>query len=105
MGEAWYRKSVDIPAECKANASGSISAACARRAGSGVNGKTVAWVDNYCGTYKYDVTDLVQPRTQAVVVAAVNNAIPSRKGRWSARTVSADSIRDVETRSHARHAD
>ncbi|OQW96587.1 MAG: hypothetical protein BWK77_04240, partial [Verrucomicrobia bacterium A1] len=61
-----------------------------------VNGTPVAWVDTYCGTYKYDVTDLVQAGTQAVVVAEVNNVVPSRKGLFSAVHRFGGLYRDVE---------
>lgn len=80
LGEGWYRKSVAIPAKWRGKRIWLKVGGVRSQGWFWVNNKPVAWVDSYCGTYKYDVTDLVQPGQQAVVVAAVNNAVPSRKG-------------------------
>ena len=61
-----------------------------------VNQTPVAWVDNYCGAYKYDITDLVEAGSQAVVVAEVNNVVPSRKGLFSSTHRFGGLYRDVE---------
>ncbi|OGV65377.1 MAG: hypothetical protein A2283_03280, partial [Lentisphaerae bacterium RIFOXYA12_FULL_48_11] len=61
-----------------------------------INGKPVAWVDNYCGTYKYDITDLVEAGKTVTVVAAVNNMVPSRKGLFSSTHRFGGLYRDVE---------
>ena len=61
-----------------------------------VNATPVAWVDTYCGTYKYDITDLVQAGKEAVIVAAVNNVPPSRKGLFSSTHRFGGLYRDVE---------
>ena len=82
-GEAWYRKTVGIPAAWQGRRVWLKVGGVRSQGWFWVNGKTVAWVDTYCGTYKYDITDLVQAGTQAVVVAAVNNTAPSRKGLFS----------------------
>ena len=96
MGEAWYRKTVDLPAAWQGKRIWLKVGGVRSQGWFWVNGKTVAWVDNYCGTYKYDITDLVQAGTQAVVVAAVNNAIPSRKGQMVSSHQFGGLYRDVE---------
>ncbi|MDX9868860.1 MAG: hypothetical protein RBT78_13155 [Kiritimatiellia bacterium] len=96
MGEAWYRKTVEIPAAWRDKRVWLKIGGVRSQGWFWVNGKTVAWVDNYCGTYKYDVTDLIQTGTQAVIVAAVNNAIPSRKGQMVSSHQFGGLYRDVE---------
>ena len=61
-----------------------------------VNEKAVACVDNFCGTYKYDITDLVTPGREAFVVAQVRNDVPSRKGFFSYMHRWGGLYRDVE---------
>ncbi len=61
-----------------------------------VDGKPVACVDNFCGTYKYDVTDLVKPGSTISVAAIVRNDVPSRKGLLSAMHRWGGLYRDVE---------
>jgi hypothetical protein len=95
-GEAWYRKSVAIPAAWRGKKIWLKIGGVRSQGWFWVNGQTVAWVDNYCGTYKYDITDLVHAGTQAVVVAAVNNVVPSRKGLFSATHRFGGLYRDVE---------
>jgi hypothetical protein len=96
QGEAWYRKTVGIPQAWHGKRVWLKVGGVRSQGWFWVNGKTVAWVDTYCGTYKYDITDLVQPGTQAVVVAAVNSALPSRKGLFSSTHRFGGLYRDVE---------
>lgn len=96
QGEAWYRKTVDVPAAWQGKRVWLKVGGVRSQGWFWVNNTPVAWVDNYCGTYKYDITDLVRPGTQAVVVAAVNNVLPSRKGLMSAHHRFGGLYRDVE---------
>ncbi len=96
MGEAWYRKTVNIPASWQGKRIWLKVGGLRSQGWFWVNEKPVAWVDNYCGTYKYDITDLIQAGTQAVVVAAVNNAVPSRKGQMAFTHQFGGLYRDVE---------
>lgn len=96
MGDAWYRTEVMIPEAWRGQrvwlkVGGVRSVGCFW-----VNKTPVAWVDNYCGTYKYDVTDLVKPGEKAVIVADVNNIPPSRKGLFSIVHRFGGLYRDVE---------
>jgi beta-galactosidase len=79
-GAAWYRKKVEIPASWAG-----------RRLWlkiGGVNSQGWFWVNGtylgrnaaYCGTYKYDITDLAQAGQEAVIAARVRNDVPSAKG-------------------------
>ena len=95
-GEAWYRKTVGIPAAWQGKRVWLKVGGVRSQGWFWVNGKTVAWVDNYCGTYKYDITDLVLAGTQAIVVAAVNNTVPSRKGLFSSTHRFGGLYREVE---------
>lgn len=61
-----------------------------------VDGRPVACVDNFCGTYKYEITDLAQPGKDISVAAVVQNDIPSRKGLLSAMHRWGGLYRDVE---------
>ncbi len=95
-GSGWYRKSVPLPADWQGKRiwlkiGGVRSQGCFW-----VNNRPVAWVDTYCGTYKYDITDLVQGGTQAVVVAEVDSTKPSRKGLFSSTHRFGGLYRDVE---------
>jgi len=84
MGSGWYRKTVKIPAAWKGMRVWLKIGGVKSVGWFWVNDRQVALVDNYCGTYKYDVTDLVTPGSNATVVAQVKNDVPSRKGLFSA---------------------
>ena len=96
QGEAWYRKSVEVPLAWRGKRVWLKVGGVRSQGWFWVNGKTAAWVDSYCGTYKYDVTDLVEAGQPAVVVAAVNNVLPSRKGQFVATHRFGGLYRDVE---------
>ncbi|MDD4737125.1 MAG: hypothetical protein PHP44_13590, partial [Kiritimatiellae bacterium] len=95
-GEGWHRKTVDISSAWQGKRVWLKVGGVRSQGWFWVNNTPVAWVDNYCGTYKYDITDLVHPGTQAVVVAAVNNVLPSRKGLFSLTHRFGGLYRDVE---------
>lgn len=96
MGDAWYRKSITIPEAWRGQRIWLKIGGVRSQGWFWVNQTPVAMVDNYCGTYKYDITDLVRAGTQAVVVAEVNNVPPSRKGLFSSTHRFGGLYRDVE---------
>ena len=96
MGSGWYRKTVKIPAAWKGKRVWLKVGGVKSVGWFWVNDRQVALVDNYCGTYKYDVTDLVTPGSNATVVALVKNDVPSRKGLFSAMHRWGGIYRDVE---------
>lgn len=95
-GDAWYRKTITIPEAWRGQRVWLKVGGVRSQGWFWVNQTPVAWVDNYCGTYKYDITDLVQAGKQAVVVAEVNNVLPSRKGLFSSTHRFGGLYRDVE---------
>jgi len=96
MGEAWYRKTVDVPASWKGKRIWIKFGGIKSCGWVIVNGKQVALVDNYCATEKYDITDLVEPGKPATVVVDVSNLRPSRKGLMSILHRWGSIYRDVE---------
>jgi hypothetical protein len=95
-GDAWYRKTVTIPEDWRGRRVWLKVGGVRSQGWFWVNNAPVAWVDNYCGTFKYDVTDLVEPGKPAAVVAEVNNVVPSRKGLFSSTHRFGGLYRDVE---------
>ncbi|MBR4654874.1 MAG: hypothetical protein IKO72_16070 [Kiritimatiellae bacterium] len=96
MGRCWYRKTVAIPSSWSGRRIWLKIGGVKSRGWFWVNDRQVALVDNYCGTYKYEVTDLVTPGSNATVVAQVSNLAPSRKGLLSAMHRWGGIYRDVE---------
>ena len=96
MGDGWYRKTVVIPAEWKGRRIWLKVGGVKSCGWFWVNGRQVALVDSYCGAYKYEITDLVAPGSNATVVAQVNNVRPSRKGLMSLMHKWGGIYRDIE---------
>jgi hypothetical protein len=96
MGDGWYRKTVEIPAAWKGMRVWLKVGGVKSKGWFYVNDTPVAHVDNYCGTYKYEITDLVEPGKPARIAAQVNNVVPSRKGLMSAMHKWGGIYRDVE---------
>lgn len=95
-GDAWYRKTLTIPENWRGKRVWLKIGGVRSQGWFWVNNTPVAWVDNYCGTYKYDVTALVEAGKPATVVAEVNNVLPSRKGLFSSTHRFGGLYRDVE---------
>ena len=95
-GDGWYRKSVGIPADWAGKRIWLKVGGVKSCGWFWVNGKQVALVDNYCGTCKYEISDLVSPGSNAMIVAQVNNVCPSRKGLMSNVHKWGGIYRDVE---------
>jgi len=82
-GIGWYRKELRIPPAWAGRQVwlkfGGVNAV----GRAYVNGTPVADLGGpgkYCGTYKVNVTDLVKPGEEAVIVVMVRNDVPSSKG-------------------------
>lgn len=84
IGSAWYRKTIAIPAEWKGSRIWLKIGGVKAQGWFWVNGTPVARQFSYCGAYKYDITDLIKPGKEAVIVAQVRNDVPSRMGLLSA---------------------
>ena len=96
MGDGWYRKTVAIPADWEGKRIWLKVGGVKSCGWFWVNYRQVALVENYCGTYKYEITDIVTPGSNATIVAQVNNVRPSRKGLMSAMHRWGGIYRDVE---------
>ena len=83
MGEGWYRKDVVLPSGWGGRKVWLKIGGVRSQGWFWVNRHPVAWVDNYCGTYKYDITPFVKPGGTNRILVCVNNALPSRKGLMS----------------------
>ena len=96
MGDGWYRKTVDVPSSWAGKRIWLKVGGVKSKGWFWVNDAQVALLDNYCGTCKYEITDLVKPGEKAKIVAQVNNVLPSRKGLMSAMHKWGGIYRDVE---------
>ena len=96
MGFAYYRKTVKIPSGWKGKRIWLKVGGVKSCGWFWVNERQVAMNENYCGTYKYEITDLVQPGADATVIAQITNLRPSRKGQMSALHKWGGIYRDIE---------
>lgn len=96
MGDGWYRKRVKVPPEWSGKRIWLKVGGIRSRGWIWANGKQVAHVDDYCGTYKYEITDVVKPGEDVCIVVQVNNTLPSRKGLMSAMHRWGGIYRDME---------
>jgi len=96
VGTAWYKKEVAIPEDWAGRQIwlkiGGINA----QGWLWVNGTYVSHVENYSGTYKYNITDLVTPGDKVVVAAKVRNDVTSGKGLFSWVTRFGGPYRSIE---------
>ena len=96
FGEGWYRTTVKIPETWKGKRIwlkiGGVNA----QGWFWVNRQQAAHVVNYCGTYKYDVTDCVTPGKEAEIVAEADNWLRGRKGCFNDVNRWGGLYRDVE---------
>ena len=79
-GSGWCRRTVEIPSGWKGRRIWLKVGDVTSQGWFWVNGTQVAWVESYCGTYKYEITDLVTPGEKAKFVIQVSNAVARRGG-------------------------
>ena len=79
-GAAWYRKEIAIPAEWAGKQLWLKLGGVNSQGWVWVNGKFVTHNYAYCGTWKYNVTDLVVPGKKATIAILVRNDMASRRG-------------------------
>ncbi len=79
-GTAWYRKAVTLPKDWVGKQVWLKVGGVHAQGWFWVNGKYIGHNACYCGTYKYNITDLVNPGQRVVIAAKVRNDVPSRKG-------------------------
>ncbi|MBR4752342.1 MAG: hypothetical protein IK077_11340 [Thermoguttaceae bacterium] len=96
MGAAWYRKTIDAP-ESWADREIWLKVGGVRtEALFYVNGKRVGSINTWCGSYKFRVTEFVEPGKPLEIVAIVRNDTPSRKGQMCDFHKFGGFYRDVE---------
>ena len=96
IGEGWYRRFADIPADWAGKRVWIKVGGVKSCAWIWVNRQQAAFVQNYCGTCKYDVTDCVKPGERAEIIVEASNVVPSRKGVMSAMHRWGGIYRDIE---------
>src|ERR1051325_6194866 len=79
-GAAWYRKEGTLPAAWAGKEVWLKIGGVHAQGWFWVNGTYVGHNACYCGTYKYNITDLVKAGERIVIAARVRNDVPSRKG-------------------------
>jgi hypothetical protein len=85
----WLRKTVEIPAGWAGKRIWLKIGDVTSQAWFWVNDVQVTWHENYCGTYKYEITDIVTPGKPAKIVIEVSNLVAKRGGtrnsmnRWT----------------------
>ena len=95
-GAAWYQKRVTIPADWR-NQQVWLKLG-------GINCQGWVWVNGtyvthnwaYCGTWKYNITDLVAPGQEATVTVLARNDLPSRRGESNCERAYGGLSRGVE---------
>src|ERR1041385_1881706 len=80
VGRGWYRKEVTLPGEWAGRQVWLKVGGVHAQGWFWVNGTYLGRNACYCGTYKYNVTDLVRAGEKVLVAAEVRNDVPSRKG-------------------------
>lgn len=96
IGSAWYRKSFSVPKEWQGQRIWLKSGGVRAQGWFWVNGREAAKMAQYCGSFRFDITDLVTPGEEATVVALIRNDVPSRTGLFSACHIWGGIHRDVE---------
>lgn len=96
FGEGWYRKKVRIPEAWRDKRVWIKIGGLNARGWIWVNRHQAAHVANYCGTYKYDVTDCVTPGAEAEIIVQVDNHLKGRKGCFNNVNRWGGVYRDIE---------
>ena len=79
-GSAWYKKTIIIPNDWQQKTVWLKIGAVNAQGWFWVNGTYMGHLNEYVGTYKYNITDLVATGKKVTVTALVRNDVGSRKG-------------------------
>ena len=96
MGAANYQRKFELPAEWAGKRIWLKIGGVRTDAYVWVNRKKAAYVNNFCGTVKFDISDLVRFDAPNEITAFVRNDTPSRKGGLSAIHSFGGFYRDIE---------
>ena len=95
-GWAWYRRFFEVPAGWEGRRIWLKIGGVASEGTFTVNGKSVARINPYCGSWKYEITDLVRFGGSNIIAAVVSNRTPSRRGCAASSNHWGGFWRDVE---------
>lgn len=96
QGWAWYRKFFQVPNAWRGRRVWLKIGGVASEGTFTVNGKSVARINPYCGSWKYEITDLIAFGVSNEVAAVISNRTPSRRGGSLASNHWGGLWRDVE---------
>lgn len=95
-GAAWYKREVVVPPQWAGKRIWLKPGGINSQGWIWVNGQFVAHDWAYCGTWKYDVTDLVEPGRPATIAVLVRNDLPGRRGESNCVRMYGGLFRSVE---------
>jgi len=95
-GAAWYKKNLTAPSDWTGKQIWLKLGGVNCQGWVWVNGVYIAHSWAYCGTWKYDITDLVAPGAEATVAVLVRNDVPSRRGESNCTRAYGGLFRGVE---------
>ncbi len=95
-GDAWYHKDVTVPGWWKGRRIWLKVGGVNSFGRFWVNDRPVAMVSTYCGTYKWEITDLVGDDGAVRIVAGITNSEPSRRGLYNSENRWGGIVRDIE---------
>ncbi|MBR2837997.1 MAG: hypothetical protein IKE55_04395 [Kiritimatiellae bacterium] len=105
-GWGWYRKRFSVPESWRGGRIWLKIGGVASEGTFALNGKAVARLNPYCGTWKYDVTAFVRFGCENLLFAEISNATPTRRGSAAFTHHFGGFWRDVEVeRTAATHVD
>ena len=101
VGAGFYRKDVMVPESWRGKRVWLKIGGVLSKGWFFVNGNPVGLLEEYCGAYKYEVTDFVKAGESARIVVECDNAVASRTGRGEVNRWGGV-VRDVELEATAR---
>ncbi|MBN2292756.1 MAG: hypothetical protein JXM70_10045 [Pirellulales bacterium] len=95
-GAAWYKTKVCIPKDWAGKQIWLKIGGVNSQGWFWLNGTYIGHEYTFCGTYKYNVTDLVKPGNEAILVVLARNDVPSRRGESNCLRMYGGIFRSVE---------
>ena len=95
-GAAWYKKDFIVPEDWSGRQIWLKIGGLNSQGWFWINGRYVGHDMSYCGSWKYNITDLVEPGQKATVAALVRNDVPSRRGESNCVRMYGGLLRSVE---------
>ena len=95
-GAAWYKRQVTVPADWQGKQIWLKLGGVNCQGWLWVNGRQIAHDWAYCGTWKYNITDLVTPGREATIAVLARNDLSSRRGESNCLRAYGGLFRGVE---------